>query len=202
MNRRAAALILAAAVARADSKSGSTSSSTSSSTFDAAYQSGQDLFHLGKYAEAHQAFARARALAPHLPGPYRWLGRTERVLERWEDCVTSSTEAVRLKPDSPLVAQVREDIEACRSALGRPGYGGKLSAGQGVLAVIVDVEGARLKVDGIDRGPTPVSPFPLNAGAHIVRIEAPAAARELQIAVIPAIVVDAVIRLHSTQEPK
>ena len=53
-------LVFAAALARADP-----------AAFTAAYQQGQDLFHLGKYEQAHAAFLRARALAPRLPGPHR-----------------------------------------------------------------------------------------------------------------------------------
>src|SRR5215470_603975 len=158
MSRWPLAALFFAATVRADAR------------FDSAYQSGQDLFYLGKYAEARTAFEKARSLAPKLPGPHRWLGRVARVLESWEDCVASATEAVRLRPDSPLVPQVREALDACRAALGRPGYGKKLAAGQGALAIIVDAAaadtGARIIVDGIDRGTAPVAPFPLNAGRH------------------------------------
>src|SRR5882672_4408384 len=126
MSKWPLAALLVAATVHADSRP--------MKGFDAAYQSGQDLFHLGKYAEARAAFVRARSLEPRLPGPHRWLGRIARVTESWEECVASATEAVRLRPDSPLVPQVREDLNACRAALGRPGYGPgekKLSAGQG-----------------------------------------------------------------------
>jgi tetratricopeptide (TPR) repeat protein len=161
--------------------------------FDAAYQSGQDLFYLGKYAEAHAAFLRARSLAPRLPGPHRWLGRVARVLEKWEECVASATEAVRLRPDSPHLPEVREDLDTCRAALGRPGYGKKLAAGQGALAIIVDSERVHIFVDGIDRGVAPVAPFPLNAGRHRVRLETGGRVVEAPVDVVPGIVTDAVL---------
>jgi hypothetical protein len=161
--------------------------------FDAAYQAGEDHFHLGKYAEARADFARARDLAPRLPGPHRWLGRVERLLEHWDACVAESTEAVRLRPDSPLVPQVREDLDACRSALGRPPYRGPLAAGQGALAVEVKPDGTEVFVDGIGHGRTPVAPFPLNAGPHrlVVRGEGKRGERAVTLTVIPGITVDA-----------
>ncbi len=177
--------------------------------FDAAYQSGQDLFHLGKYAEARAAFEKARALAPRLPGPHRWLGRVARVTERWDDCVASATEAVRLRPDSPLVPQVREDLDACRAALGRPGYVKKLAAGQGALAIIVDAAaadaGARIFVDGIDRGAAPVAPFPLNAGRHRVRMTRGARGEttaDTAVDVVPGIVTDVVLEVLTPPSTK
>jgi tetratricopeptide (TPR) repeat protein len=185
MNSRVALLCAAAALARAEARP--------PRAFEAAYQGGQDLFHLGKYAEAQAAFLKARALAPRLPGPHRWLGRVARVLERWEECVASASEAVRLRPDSPLLPEVRDDLDACRAALGRPGYRRKLAPNQGALAVIAEEAGARLSVDGIDRGRTPVDPFALNAGAHTVRLEGEHGAAEARVVVVPGIVTDVLL---------
>lgn len=187
MSKWPLAAIFVAATVHADSR------------FDAAYQSGQDLFHLGKYGEARAAFMRARSLEPRLPGPHRWLGRIARVTESWEECVASSTEAVRLRPDSPLVPQVREDLDACRAALGRPGYVKKLAPGQGALAIIVDAAaadaGAHIFVDGFDRGPAPVAPLPLNAGRHRVRVEENTRAVEAAVDVVRGIVNDVVMNV-------
>src|SRR5215831_6432094 len=99
--------------------------------FADAYRAGQDQFYLGKYKDAMASFQHARDLEPKLPGPHRWLGRTARALQRWEDCVASSTEALRLRPDSPLFSQVKDDIDTCRAALRRPTYGKRLTPGQG-----------------------------------------------------------------------
>src|SRR5262245_45182342 len=83
----------------------------------AAWEAGQDASNLGHYAEARRHFGRARDADPRRPGPYRWLGRIARVLEDWDDCVVQATTAVRLKPDSPQVAEVKKDLELCRAAL-------------------------------------------------------------------------------------
>jgi hypothetical protein len=100
---------------------------------------------------------------------------------------------------------VREDLEACRAALGRPTYAGNLASGQGALAVLTDVDEARVTVDGIDRGSVPLAPFALNAGRHtltlspvpvgganeafpFVRVPVP-----IVVDVVPGIVVDALL---------
>jgi hypothetical protein len=162
--------------------------------FESEYQAGQDAFNLAHYDEALAHFARARDLRPRLPGPHRWLGRTLRVLERWEECVAASTQAVRLRPTSPLAGEVRKDIDACRAALGRPGYQRRLPPGQGALAVVAP-DGAAVLVDGIAKGVTPVEPMPLNAGRHTVRAEAV----EVEVVVVAGIVVDAVLRSPPTK---
>jgi hypothetical protein len=162
--------------------------------FDRAYEAGQDAFNLAHYHEAELEFSRARDLMPRLPGPWRWLGRTLRVLEKWDACVAASTQAVRLRPGSPLVPEVKKDIDSCRAALGRPAYDRRLPAGQGALAVVTDVVGAPIVVDGIAKGATPLAPMPLLAGRHLVRMMGSAAEPEVleaTVEVIPGIVVDA-----------
>ena len=96
---------------------------------------------------------------------------------------------MRLRPDSPLVPEVRQDIDACRAALGRPMYPRRLPPGQGALAVIA-ADGASVLVDGIAKGVTPLDPMPLNAGRHTVTAEA----RAVEVVVVPGIVVDAVLK--------
>lgn len=161
-------------------------------SFQSEWEAGQDAYNLGKYEQARRHFGRARDLDPTRPGPHRWLGRVARVLERWEECVASATTAVRLKPDSPQVPEVRKDLDACRSALGRPLYGRPLAANQGALAVLADADGAAVTVDGIPKGPTPLDPVPLVQGRHKVRVTGPRTV-EVEVEVVPGIVVDAVV---------
>jgi tetratricopeptide (TPR) repeat protein len=188
MTRRVALVLLAlAGSARADK-------------FEKEWSAGQDAFNLARYDDALAHFARARELRPRLPGPYRWLGRIARVQEKWDECVAQATTAVRLKPDSPLVREVREDLDACRSALGRPRYDRPLSAGQGALAVLADVEGASVLVDGIAKGTTPLGAMPLNKGRHRVEVRRPMQDGAYDVAraevdVIQGITVDAVVKL-------
>jgi tetratricopeptide (TPR) repeat protein len=165
--------------------------------FDAAYEAGQDAFNLGKYDEAWAHFLRARELAPDKPGPYRWLGRTARVREKWQDCLAYALDALRMHPTSKLAPEVRKDVAACRSALGRPAFAGTLHAGQGALAVIADVEGAAVTVDGIAKGRTPMDPVPLVVGRHALRVDAQGVpSAELPVDVLEGVVIDVEVALR------
>ncbi len=168
--------------------------------FQKLYEAGQDAFNLGEHERARDLFSRASELAPAKPGPHRWLGRLARIREDWLECVAESTAAVRLRPDSPLLPQVRQDIEACRGALGRPLYERPLAAGQGALAILASVEGAAVTVDKIGKGATPVPPLPLNKGRHVVEVRRqgyrPA---RLEVEVVPGITVDLVVELEASE---
>jgi tetratricopeptide (TPR) repeat protein len=154
-------VLLAPGSARAQQKAG----------FDEAWNRGQDLFNLGKYDEARAEFDKARALSPKLPGPWRYLGKIAKIQQRWQDCVDAATEAIRLKPDSSNSDEVRADLDVCRSSLGRVAFTGTLPHGFGALAVTANVEGARVSVDGIGKGATPLAPSPIVAGKHAVSVE-------------------------------
>jgi hypothetical protein len=165
--------------------------------FDAAYEAGQDAFNLGKYDDAWRFFLKARELAPDKPGPYRWLGRTARVREQWQDCLAYSLDALRMHPASKQAPEVRKDVAACRAGLRRPAFAGTLRAGQGALAVIADVEGAAVTVDGIAKGRTPLDPVPLVTGHHSLRVETKGLApQELPIDILEGVVVDVEVALR------
>ncbi len=138
--------------------------------FDDAYNKGQDAFNLGKYEDARAYFEKARDLDPTSPGPYRWLARTSKALKDWPACVANGVKSLSIKLTSKYANDIRADIDACRGELKRPAYEGQIPQGQGGLAVITNVEGASVEVDGIKKGATPLSPFPLNPGKHNVKV--------------------------------
>jgi len=159
--------------------------------FDEAWNKGQDLFNLGKYDEARVQFDKARELSPKLPGPWRYLGKIAKIQKRWQDCVEAYTEAIRLKPDSNNAEEVRNDLDSCRNGLGHASYSGTLPKGFGALGVTANVEGARVTVDGIGKGATPMAASPLVAGKHTVLVEKEGYLRyEASIEVVATIVVD------------
>ncbi len=171
--------------------------------FDEAYNKGQDNYNLGKYDDAWIEFSKARDLDPSKPGPWRWLGRTARAQQKWRECVDSSTQALRLSPrdaqqkiTSQYAKDMRQDIDRCRAALGLPAYDGDIPEGQGAAAVIANVEGAAVAIDGIKKGATPLAPIPLQPGKHRVRLERkgylPA---DAEVDVVPSIVVDVPVEL-------
>jgi tetratricopeptide (TPR) repeat protein len=171
--------------------------------FDEAWNKGQDYFNLAKYDEARAQFDKARKLAPTLPGPWRYLGKIAKIQQRWADCVDAYVEAIKLKPDSNNADEVRADLESCRSALGRPSFTGTLPNGFGALAVSSNVEGARVSVDGIGKGATPLAPSPLPAGKHVVQLEKegylPA---EVRVEVVVTVVVDLDVQLKVDPKAK
>ena len=178
-----------------------TSPAEAKSLFEKFYADGQEAFNLGEHDRAQAMFERARELEPRKPGPHRWLGRLARLRQDWEACVESSTEAIRLRPNSPLLAEVKSDRDACREMLNRPNYAFPLSEGQGALSIIADVAGAPVTIDGIKRSPTPIPPLPLNKGKHVVEVTSPAGSEimtgvRVEIDVVPGITVDVVVRVN------
>jgi tetratricopeptide (TPR) repeat protein len=168
--------------------------------FDEAWNRGQDLFNLGKYDDARVEFDKARALNPKLPGPWRYLGKIAKIQERWQDCVDAATEAIRLKPDSSNSDEVRADLDVCRGSLGRVTFSGTLPNGFGALTVTSNVEGARVAVDGIGKGATPLAPSPMTSGKHVVVVEKEGYLRkQVEVDVVATIVVD--IDAHLEVDP-
>ncbi len=172
-------------------------------SFEDAWAKGQDLFNLGRYDDARVQFEKARDLSPKLPGPWRYLGRLAKIQQRWDDCVSAATEAIRLKPDSDKAAEVREDLDVCRRALKRAPFAGVIPDKQGALAVTSNVEGARITVDGISKGGTPLAPVPLTPGKKKVVIEkAGYFMLELDVEVVVSIVVDVDAQLEVDPDAK
>ncbi len=87
--------------------------------FYAAYEKGVALFDARDYRGANKAFERARRMAPHLPGPWRWLGLIAARQGRYNDCVAATQEALRLNPESVHAHAMRTLVMHCRSVTGR-----------------------------------------------------------------------------------
>ncbi len=186
-HRAAWILVLCAGMAHAGKPGKRTMPAKNS--FDTEYAAGTDAYNLGHYDEASAHFGHARDLGPGKPGPWRWLGRVARVQKRWKDCITASMQALRLNPDSPLAADVRGDVEACHEGLGRPPYVGSLGPGQGAVYVEAP-DGSRITVDGIVKGVTPLAPFPLTAGKHVVAVDQEGKTWSASVDVCPLVVND------------
>jgi hypothetical protein len=162
----------------------------------ATFQAGVDAFRLGEYEEARTLLERARAMEPSLPGPHRFLAAVAQAEQRWDDCVASAREAMRLKPDSTEIEATRALHDACRAALGRPGFAGSYGDG-GALAVTANVDGATVAVGGLRYGGTPLAPRALPAGAVEVVIEKTGWKRAVvQVDVLPHVVTDVVVTLE------
>src|SRR5262245_34947061 len=93
------------------------------------FQKGVDAFRLGDYPKARELLEKARAKDPKLPGPHRFLAAVAQAEKRWDDCVSSARTAIALKPDSSEVEATRKIHDECRTALGRPSFGGTYGDG-------------------------------------------------------------------------
>jgi hypothetical protein len=150
---------------------GSPPAHAQSAVFDEAYQRGVDAFNLGKYDEAREHFDKARKTDPKKPGPHRWLGLVAKERKDWRACLDGFRQAMRLNPRSEHLGRMQAEHSYCRQQLGFPLYPGELVDKQGAIAVISNVEGATVEVDGLKKGATPLMPFPVNPGTHKIQVE-------------------------------
>ena len=134
--------------------------------FTKEYQTGVDAFRLGRFDDARAHLEQARALAPTLPGPHRFLAAVAQAQRRWDDCVESARRALEVNPGSSEVADTRKLHDACRISAGRMPYRGPALGEGAAIAVTANVEGATVKIGGLAYGGTPLDPRPITAGAH------------------------------------
>lgn len=142
-----------------------------SKEFTKRYEAGVDAFNLGKYAEARGHFEKARTLEPKLPGPYRYLAAVAQREERWEDCLGLAAEAVKLNPKSNQFENTQQIHEGCRQGLGRAPREVELGSG-GAIAVVANVDGATIRLNGLRYGATPMAPRAFAAGEVEIAVEA------------------------------
>lgn len=159
------------------------------------FQAGVDAFRLGKYDQARARLEKARSLDPRLPGPHRFLAAVAHAQERWSDCIRSSRRALELNPASSEIADTRKLHDDCRAAGGREPYRGDLT-GKAAIAVVSDVAGATVSINGLTYGGTPLSPRPVPAGVLDVELTKTGFRRCRQrIAALPGIVTDVRVTL-------
>jgi tetratricopeptide (TPR) repeat protein len=165
--------------------------------FTAEYQAGVDAFRLGKFDDARAHLEKARALAPKLPGPHRFLAATAQAQERWDDCIASARRALELNPASAEVAETRKLHDACRASSGRPAYRGPALGEGAAVAVTANIDGATVKIGGLVYGGTPLEPRPITAGAHVLEVSKlgykPAT---VSVDALPGIVTDVAVELE------
>jgi tetratricopeptide (TPR) repeat protein len=154
------------------------------------FAEGKDRYARGDYDGAVEAFKAAIAADPKLPGSYRDLGLAYRALGRCADALPNYEKYLELRPESRYTERVRREIDICRAKLGQPplpppanppprvtGTAREPEA-QAFLHIAANLIGgeatdeAMVKVDGIVRGPTPLT-VPITSGLHKVHLERP-----------------------------
>lgn len=165
------------------------------------FQEGVDAYRLGEYAEARVHLEVARQLDPKLPGPHRFLAAVALAEKRYDDCITSATQALKVAPESREVADTRKLHDDCRAGAGRPSFNGKYGDG-GAIAITATLDGdsvgAAVVIDGRTSGSTPLYPRAIPAGPHQIRISKGGAKDlTLTVDVLPGVVTDIVAPLRS-----
>jgi TPR repeat/PEGA domain len=149
------------------------------------FTEGNERYARGDYDGAIESFKAAIAADPKLPGPYRNLGLAYRALNRCSDALPMYEKYLELKPESRFTDRVRREIDLCRAKLGQAPLPHAATTGtphpaeaQAFLHVGANLIGgeatdeASVAVDGILRGPTPLT-IPVTAGVHKVHLERP-----------------------------
>lgn len=161
---RRAALVLVVLVSRV--------ASAQSPEFTKSFQAGVDAYRLGNYDEAREHLEKARTLDPKLPGPHRFLAAVAQAQSRWEDCIESAHQALVLNPRSVEAPDTRKLYETCRVSAGRSPAPGDLGD-NAAIAVMTNVSGAMVKINGLAYGSTPIAPRPISPGPFEIEIEKP-----------------------------
>lgn len=165
------------------------------------FQEGVDAYRLGDYAEARAHLEAARKLDPKLPGPHRFLAAVALAEKRYDDCIVSAAQALRVAPQSREVADTRKLHEDCRGGAGRAGFAGRYGEG-GAISVTASFEdgtvGAAITIDGKSSGSTPLYPRPIPVGSHQIKVSrAGSKEQAITVDVLPGIVTDVAVVLSS-----
>jgi len=131
--------------------------------FTREYQAGIDAYRLGKYDEARAHLEKAKAFAPELPGPWRFIAAVDQAEQKWADCITSARQAIKLNPQSSEIEATRKLHDACRASAGRPAFDGDIGTG-GAISVTANVSGATVTLNGLKYGATPLAPRAVAVG--------------------------------------
>lgn len=171
-----------------------------SKQFRDAWQKGLDAYNLGNNDEARALFEKAADFEPALPGPYRYLADIARRQERHEDCLSLAEKAVALNPKSDQLGSVQTVHQKCREALRRPSFKGDYLDG-GAIWVSTEPAGARVRINGLSYGATPMDPRGFAAGPALVRVERDGfLAAEVQTQIVHGLVEDVVFELEVDPE--
>jgi TPR repeat/PEGA domain len=149
------------------------------------FQEGNEKYARGDYDGAVEAFKAAIAADPKLPGPYRNLGLAYRAQGKCAEALPMYEKYLQLKPESRFTERVRREIDLCRGKLGMEPLARPTSPqtphateSQSFLHVAANLIGgeatdeASVRVDGVMRGPTPIT-VPVTAGVHKIHLERP-----------------------------
>ena len=169
--------------------------------FTREYQAGIDMFRLGKYDEARAHLEAARAIAPDLPGPHRFLAAVAAAENKWDECIAAARAAIAANPQSNEIGATRKLHDDCRAALGRTPFTGEYADG-GAIAVTANVSGATVTVGGLKYGATPLSPRAIALGEVEVLVQKSGwQDARTKVKILPSVVTDVELTLTEDTTP-
>lgn len=126
-------------------------------------------YNMGQYGLAADKLNAGIRADPSLPGLYRNLGLTYRAMGRCELALPHFRRYLKLAPGGRHVERVRQEIAYCTEKLGA-GSGRPAPVGRAHILVRVNVEGAQITVDGVERGSSGTGALPVEPGRHVVTV--------------------------------
>lgn len=169
------------------------------------FQEGVDAYRLGDYAEARKQLEAARKLDPKLPGPHRFLAAVALAEKRYDDCLVSAAQALRVAPQSRELGDTRQLYDDCRAGAGKAGFNGAYGEG-GAISITARFDdgtvGAAVTIDGKASGSTPLYPRAIPAGSHQIKVSRAGYKEQVvNVDILPGIVTDVDVVLTSGAGP-
>ena len=115
----------------------------------------------GDPARALIEFTLAIQLVPDAPVPYRYAGEALEQLGRWDEALARYDQYLRIRPDGRDADDVRARIARIRT-----------EHLEGRVAIRCVPDGARVAIDGVEVGVTPLVGLRIGRGAHTVEVVA------------------------------
>jgi hypothetical protein len=115
---------------------------------------------------------------PTVVGAMRYLAVITRALGKktgeqryYHQCIAWAEMYLRERPTGKYTDRMKDEVNACRKALGQKELPKVQTQGQtGALVITCDVEGATVSIDDLRRGATPLNPIQVTPGRHTVTV--------------------------------
>jgi len=115
---------------------------------------------------------------PTVVGAMRYLAVINRALGKktgdpkyYHQCIAWAEMYLRERPTGKFTDRMREELNACRKAVGQKELPKVETQGEmGALIISCDIEGATVSVDELKRGATPLTPIQVTPGRHVVTV--------------------------------
>jgi hypothetical protein len=138
----------------------------------------QKHFNAMEYELASSKCEAALKSDPTVVGAMRYLAVINRAIGKktgeqryYQQCIAWAEMYLRERPTGKFTDRLRDEINACRKALGQRELPKIDTQGQtGALVITCDVDGATVTIDDLKRGGTPMNPVQVTPGRHTVTV--------------------------------